>query len=82
MDLTGDLYGTAGYAVELSPGFREWTEKVIHKFRSGCKGGFDPYAGMILGASGNLYGTTIHSAVLGVLSVKAVPQHGLLIRCG
>jgi uncharacterized repeat protein (TIGR03803 family) len=61
VDRAGNLYGTAGEAVELSPGSHGWIEKVIHKFCSGCKDGYDPYAGMILDASSDkLYGTTLY----------------------
>ena len=65
-DGAGNLYGTcelggshmAGTAFEMSPnGSGGWTEKVIHNFGSGTDG-TDPYAGLIMDGSGNLFGTT------------------------
>lgn len=66
MDASGNLYGTTniggadacGTVFELSPqsGGR-WAERLLHTFKSG-KDGCMPYAGVILDASGNLYGTT------------------------
>ncbi len=69
-DARGNLYGTTvvggihcggygcGTAFELSP--REgggWTETVLHSFGNGTDGQ-NPYAGLIIDAAGNLYGTT------------------------
>jgi uncharacterized repeat protein (TIGR03803 family) len=65
-DNSGNLYGTTFYGGEegkgtvweLSPtGKGEWTFKNIHTFGTGSDGA-NPYAGVILDASGNLYGTT------------------------
>lgn len=36
-----------------------WSEKVLHRFRSGLHDGYFPAAGLILDPGGNLYGTTI-----------------------
>jgi uncharacterized repeat protein (TIGR03803 family) len=74
MDNSGNLYGTTlyggagcadqggcGSVFELSPGSGGvWTETVLYSFctRSQCKDGNFPYGGLILDASGNLYGTT------------------------
>jgi len=71
MDSAGNLYGTApgggpntgGVAYELSPGSGGWNETVLNGFHISyygkpAPGGSAPYAGLILGASGNLYGTT------------------------
>jgi uncharacterized repeat protein (TIGR03803 family) len=36
----------------------EWTENVVHSFQDNDEDGNNPYAGLIVDASGNLYGTT------------------------
>ena len=57
MDSTGNLYGTAGVAFELSPGTDGWKEKVLHTFcnnNDGC----ESFPGLVWDNSGNLYGTT------------------------
>jgi uncharacterized repeat protein (TIGR03803 family) len=64
-DANGNLYGTTGYGgpyfrgdvFELSPsGGGTWTETILHTF--GYGDGNTPDAGVILDASGNVYGTT------------------------
>jgi len=64
-DSAGNLYGTTnaggayGYGVvfKLTPSANGgWEEKVLHHFMGGKDGG-NPYAGLILDAAGNLYGT-------------------------
>src|SRR5579885_3012174 len=72
LDGAGNLYGTAstggnlsscngqgcGVVFKLSPnGSGGWTETVIRAF-SGGRDGANPWAGLILDAAGNLYGTT------------------------
>jgi uncharacterized repeat protein (TIGR03803 family) len=65
MDRTGKLYGTTtsggtfqeGTAFELSPSGGGWTEQVLYSFGNGTDGA-NPYAGLIMDAAGNLYGTT------------------------
>jgi uncharacterized repeat protein (TIGR03803 family) len=67
----GNLYGTApgggidrgGVAFELTPGSSGWSESELHGFHYSyyghpAPGGSNPYGGVILDASGNLYGTT------------------------
>lgn len=66
-DAVGNLYGTtswggangnSGTVFKLTPGAKgAWTEKVLHSFGKG-EDGASPYAGLILDAAGNLYGTT------------------------
>jgi len=65
-DAEGNLYGTTsagganngGIVFELSPkAGGGWTEKILHNFGSSGDGA-SPLAGLILDASGNLYGTT------------------------
>jgi uncharacterized repeat protein (TIGR03803 family) len=66
-DSAGNLYGTTGEGgaygygtvFELSPqSGGGWTEKDLHSFNFNGIDGFNPYAGLIFDASGNLYGTT------------------------
>ena len=73
LDTSGNLYGTTVYGgaftsacsgsscgtvFELSPGGQGWTETVLHSFNDDGTDGWWPYAGLLLDASGNLYGTT------------------------
>jgi len=63
IDAAGNLYGTAefggahfeGVAYELTPTSTGWKHKVLHSFG---KEGKRPYGGLLLDATGNLYGTT------------------------
>jgi uncharacterized repeat protein (TIGR03803 family) len=72
-DSAGNLYGTTwaggvhnlGTVFELSPnGSGGYTEKMLHSFGSG-KDGELPAAGLIMDASGNLYGTTVDGGAYG-----------------
>ncbi|HEX4158897.1 MAG TPA: choice-of-anchor tandem repeat GloVer-containing protein [Rhizomicrobium sp.] len=67
MDGAGNLYGTTesggsiGYGAifEVSPqGGGSWAESVIYNFDFSPNGGSPGYSGLVLDASGNLYGTT------------------------
>jgi uncharacterized repeat protein (TIGR03803 family) len=74
-DTAGNLYGTTsaggtnstdcnsdgcGTVFQLTPGAKgKWKEKLLHSFGFG-KDGFLPYAGLIIDAAGNLYGTTYY----------------------
>ena len=73
-DAAGNLYGTTtfggsscdggcGVVFKLAPNpDGTWTEHVLHRFTGGTDGG-SPYAGVILDAAGNLYGTTFYGGV-------------------
>jgi len=66
MDASGNLYGTTqvdgnaryGTVFELVKSSTGYTEKVLHSFTGGEVDGANPYAGLIMDASGNLYSTT------------------------
>jgi uncharacterized repeat protein (TIGR03803 family) len=68
-DAAGNLYGTTlgggrghscggcGTVFKLSPGANgRWTRTVLHSFNG--QDGFNPFAGLVFDAAGNLYGTT------------------------
>ena len=57
LDKVGNIYGVADVVYELSPTGTGWAESALYSF-SNTNGGTGPYAGVILGASGELYGTT------------------------
>lgn len=67
MDNAGNLYGTAtqggtgvvGAVFELSPPAtgKKWTESVLYNFTGNNDGG-EPMGNVLLGADGNIYGTT------------------------
>jgi uncharacterized repeat protein (TIGR03803 family) len=61
-DSSGNLYGiTGGSVFELTPPATSrgnWTESILWKFGIVPNDGFEPLAGVIMDASGNLYGTT------------------------
>jgi uncharacterized repeat protein (TIGR03803 family) len=65
MDSSGNLYGTTetggahsdGIVYKLSPG-TPWTETVLYSFAGGTSDGANPYAGLVIDSSGNLWGTT------------------------
>jgi len=58
--ITGKAYCPQGCGIvyELSPVGTEWQFAVLHSFKNAPDGAF-PYAPMILGTDGSLYGTTI-----------------------
>lgn len=68
----GVLYGTTsfgganstGAVFQLAKTAKGWSEKVIHSFGASGDGSF-PYAGLMLDALGNLYGTTSIGGAVG-----------------
>jgi len=73
-DSSGDLYGTTsaggtyakGEVFELTPnGYGAWMGTTLHSFGDGAADGSDPFSGLILDASGNLYGTTYQGGLYG-----------------
>jgi uncharacterized repeat protein (TIGR03803 family) len=86
-DASGNLYGTTveggthgnyGTVFELTPtAGGGWTEKILHAFNDNSKDGYNPYAGLVFDASGNLYGTTRYGgAHHGGTVFKLTPKAG------
>ena len=77
MDTAGDLYGTTYYGgtnsvgtvFKLSP---NGTETVLHSFAANGSDGTHPYAGLVMDAMGNLYGTTYSGGANGYGTVFKV----------
>ena len=65
LDEAGNIYGTTasggafgvGTVYELSPSGSGYTKKILHSFQTQSDGS-EPYAGVVLDRSGNLYGAT------------------------
>jgi uncharacterized repeat protein (TIGR03803 family) len=82
-DPQGNLYGTTngggydmGVVFKLTPGKNgKWRETVLHNFNGGGDGEY-PYAGVILDAKGNLYGTTFGGGADGNGTVFKLSQSG------
>jgi uncharacterized repeat protein (TIGR03803 family) len=76
LDQGGNLYGTTGNGgqygrgavFKLTPGSGGWTETVLHSFVGGTDQG-EPYAGVVLDSSGNVYGTATDNAFGGSWTV-------------
>jgi uncharacterized repeat protein (TIGR03803 family) len=67
MDSSGDLFGTTsnggalkqgGTVFELVNSSGTYTENVLYSFSGVCGNGLNPYGGLVMDSSGNLYGTT------------------------
>ncbi len=81
----GNLYGTtleggangAGTVFEITPAGQLTT---VYSFcsQSGCTDGLEPYAGLIQGANGNLYGTTFLGGTNGLGTVFEITPAGQL----
>lgn len=91
-DKAGNLYGTTteggnsdscgplggescGVVFELSPSTGGWTESVLYSFTGGADGG-TPYGGLVIDASGNLYGTTYAGGASGQGAVFELTPNG------
>jgi uncharacterized repeat protein (TIGR03803 family) len=85
-DASGNLYGTTvgggtynyGTVFELMPqAGGGWAETVLHSFNQNGTDGYNPYAGLIFDAAGNLYGTTEGGGSYGGGTVfELTPQAG------
>jgi uncharacterized repeat protein (TIGR03803 family) len=80
LDGAGNLYGTtsSGGASELGTVFKidtTGTESVLHSF-TGSPDGAQPYAGLVIDNSGNLYGTTKSGGAFGFGTVFKVDTTG------
>jgi uncharacterized repeat protein (TIGR03803 family) len=73
-DTTGNLYGTtasggtfgSGTVFGMSPrSGGGWQEAVLHSFNNDRKDGYQPFAGLVIDAAGNLYGTTFSGGTYG-----------------
>lgn len=60
LDDAGNLFSTAGFAVELSPDPSGWVETVLYRFCSSMNnvGGCEALGGLVIDKAGNLYGAT------------------------
>jgi uncharacterized repeat protein (TIGR03803 family) len=82
-DSAGNLYGTTfeggayeqGTVFEMSPAPGGWNETVIYSF-TGNDDGANPFGGVILDATGNLYGTTAAAGKGGCGGFSIVPISG------
>jgi uncharacterized repeat protein (TIGR03803 family) len=48
--------GDEGVVFKLAPSGKGWQESVLHTFCGNCSDGYDPMGGVIMDASGNLFG--------------------------
>jgi len=87
LDKAGNLYGTTtnggtnnfGTVYELSPGSGGvWSEQILHSFGGTNTNGDEPWAGVVLDAVGNIYGTTPFSLQQGTAGTvfELMPQVG------
>ncbi len=80
MDSFGNLYGTtqsgARTIFELVNSAGGYTENVLYSFPSTGANGANPYAGLVMDSSGNLYGTTDHGGASGLGTVFELVKSG------
>jgi len=82
LDSAGNLYGVFlgggmygfGAVYELSPSGAGWTEQNLYNF--GPQDAQDPWGGVILDATGNVYGSTSTSAMGGGYAFELTPAGG------
>jgi len=82
-DSGGNLYGTTalggssskGTVFKLSPNGSGFSESVLFRFGN-CSDGVNPYAGLVLDDSGNLYGTTYGGGTFGYGTVFELSPNG------
>ena len=83
-DQSGNLYGAGsdggtggdGTVFELSPSGGGWTFSVLYNFTSPIGAQCGPWAGLVMDAAGNLYGTTYCDGVYGHGSVFELSPSG------
>jgi uncharacterized repeat protein (TIGR03803 family) len=84
LDQAGNLYGTTsaggaenyGTVYKLSPKKTgKWTEKILYSFKGGTDGN-SPAAGVVLDATGNIYGVTEDGGQYGLGTVFALVPDG------
>jgi uncharacterized repeat protein (TIGR03803 family) len=80
-DSAGNIYGTSGQysssfdgtVYELTPvGNGTWEQILLHSFTGGSSDGSEPWGGVVLDGSGNVYGTTISGGTDGYGTVWEV----------
>jgi uncharacterized repeat protein (TIGR03803 family) len=84
IDSSGNLYGTTysggmnngGTVFELVNSSGTYTEQILHSFSPQSSDGANPYAGLIMDSSGNLYGTTISGGTGGGVVFELVNSSG------
>lgn len=83
VDKKGDLYGTTDSCGASNYGIvwkvtKNGTETVLHSFAGGSSDGENPIAGVILDATGNLYGDTELGGTFGLGTVYELSEEGTL----
>jgi hypothetical protein len=74
IDSAGRLYGTtlesfidgtagAGTVFQLTLKKQNWDETILYQFSANGTAAGDPYCGVVLDSSGNIYGTTYYGGV-------------------
>jgi uncharacterized repeat protein (TIGR03803 family) len=82
-DKNGNLYGTTDNGGSSNVGIvwkvsKKGKETVLHNFTASQSDGAHPFAGVILDAKGNLYGSTMYGGAIGVGTVYELNTKGAL----